>query len=103
MSSAKSKWMKTRKYRQFVLDNHLFNNVTPKGNMSYTYKAENMCRFVTNNPDMDNEPHTALEDAQFYELPILTKLVNSTKKSVWMNPENSSWQDHQVKNWFKVK
>ena len=103
MASAKEKWMKTKKYRQFVLDNHLFNDVTKLGNMSYSYKAENMARFVLGNPELPDEPHTALEDAQYYELPILTRLVNTTKRDKWMNPKNSSWRDHQVNNWFSVK
>ncbi len=103
MNSAKSKWMGSKKYLNFVLKNHLFNNPSKLRNMSWSYKAENMARFVTNNPDMEDEPHTALEDAQFYELPILTKLVNTTKRENWMNPDVTGWQNWQVKDYFKVK
>lgn len=103
MNAAKSKWMGSKKYLRFVLENHLFNNPSKLRNMSWTYKAENMARFVLNNPDMDDEPHTALEDAQFYELPILVKLVNTTKRIDWMQPEITGWQKWQVKDYFKVK
>lgn len=103
MNAAKYKWMGSKKYLNFVLKNHLFNNPSKLRNMSWSYKAENMARFVLNNPDMEDEPHTALEDAQFYELPILVKLVNTTKRKDWMTPEITGWQQWQVKDYFKVK
>jgi hypothetical protein len=103
MKASQDKWQKSKQYRQFVLDNHLFNNRTKLGNMSFTYKAEAMAKFVLGNPELDNEPHTALEDAKFYELPILIKLVNTTKRDRWMNPEGFGWQELQVKDWYKPK
>lgn len=103
MKASQDRWMLSKKYLQFILENHYFNNRTKLGNMSFTYKAEVMARYVLNNPDLEDEPHTAIEDAIYYELPILTKLVNSTKREKWMNPEGLSWQQAQVRDFFKVK
>lgn len=91
-----------RKYRQFVLDNHLFNNRTQYGNMSYSTNAENMARFVTGNPAMPNEPHTAFEDVVDYELPILLEVVKR-KKDRWRHPKPFNWRQIQVRDWYKVK
>jgi hypothetical protein len=101
--AAASRWQHTKRYRQFVLDNHVFNPVTDKGNMSFRTNAETMCRFVHSNPGIPNEPHTALEDAIDYELPILVKLVNSTKRKDWLYPKAANWQHVQVRDWFKPK
>lgn len=98
-----NKWMHTREYRQFILDNVAFNPPTKFGNMSFQTKAEPMARFVLGDPSLDDEPHTALEDAKFYELPILKKLVNTTSPSIYLNPKPITWRDVQVKDWFKPK
>lgn len=99
--ASQDKWGKSKAYRQFVLDMHEFRPRTDLGNMSYRTNAETMARFVLNNPDLPDEPHTSLEDVIFYELPLLLKLVNSTKKSRWMNPEPYNWRDYQLKDWYK--
>ena len=103
MKASQVKWMHSKKYRQFILENHYFNKRTDLGNLSYSYKAEVMVKFITNQPDMQAEPHTALEDARDYELPILTRLVKTQKREKWMNPQGLSWQNSQVKDWFIPK
>lgn len=101
--AAFAKWGTTKKYKRFVLDTLAFNAPTRKGNMSYKTNAEVMTRFVTNNPMLEDEPHTALEDVLYYELPILTKLVQTTKKKDWLNPPAFNWRSVQVKDHFQAK
>lgn len=86
----------TRKYRQFVLENHLFNTPTEKGNMTFRTDAEAVTGFLSGN--MTEEPHTSLEDVIGYELPTL---VHIAKKRDWkekMTPYN--WRHFQVKDHF---
>jgi hypothetical protein len=97
------KWMRTKEYRQFILDGHHFNPPTAHGNMSFQTKAEPMAAFVLGDPDMPNEPHTALEDARDYELPILRRLVATSKTADYMNAPAVTWRDVQVKDWYKPK
>lgn len=98
------RWAMSKKYRQFVLDNHAFNPPTEYGNMSYQTNAEIMARFVLKNPALPDEPHTALEDAREYELPILQKLVATTPKKKFLVPINKpAWQRVQVREHFKAK
>jgi hypothetical protein len=97
------KWMHTRAYRQFILDNHLFNAPTAKGNMTFQTKAEPMAAFVLGDPNMASEPHTALEDARDYELPILKALVKTSSPKDYMNAKPVTWRDTQVKDWYKPK
>ena len=40
--------------------------------------ADTMAKFILG--DIEDEPHTALEDAQFYEAPILTKILESVTR-----------------------
>lgn len=103
MKASQDKWMLSKKYRQFILDNHFFNNRTKLGNLSFSYKAEIMVKFILDYPDMPDEPHTALEDARDYELPILKRLVQTQKRFKWLNPKGISWQGAQVKDYFQVK
>lgn len=98
--AAANKWAHTKAYRQFILDNHLFKNRTAFGNMSYPTNAEVMTRFILGNPDLPDEPHTAFEDARDYELPTLTRLVQTAKVSDYMNPPGFNWRDYQVRDWF---
>lgn len=89
----------TRKYRDFVLQNHAFNKPTESGNMTFSTNAETVCGFIRG--DYLDEPHTALEDARDFELPILVECV---KKKHWrekITPYN--WRDFQVKNHFAAK
>jgi hypothetical protein len=98
--AAMRKWAFTKRYRQFILDNHLFNNRTQHGNMSFTTKADYMAKFLLG-PELPDEPHTALEDARDYELPILAALVKHTSPQEYLNPDPFNWRELQVKNWFK--
>ena len=98
-----TKWAFTKQYRNFVLAVHAFNKPTELLNMAYKTNAETMARFVMDNPLLGDEPHTAYEDAKLYELPILLKLVNSTKKDKYMNPTAFDWRKVQVKDWFTAK
>jgi len=83
-------------FKQFALDNHAFNNTTKHGNMTFKTNAEIVCGFINNN--FISEPHTALEDARDFELPILTTVI---KKRNWRdNVKAYAWQDFQVKNHF---
>jgi hypothetical protein len=95
-------WGKSKKYRQFVLNNHAFNVPTEHGNMTFKTNAETMARFVLGNPALDNEPHTALEDILGYEKPMLDRLVK-LRSTKWLLTEVSpyNWRDIQVKDWFK--
>lgn len=89
----------SKKYRQFVMENHLFNSVTEKGNMTFSTTAESVCGFI--NGEFLKEPHTALEDARDFELPILQAVI---KKRDWrekMVPYN--WREFQVKDHFIAK
>lgn len=94
------RWAYTKAYRQFILDNHLFTNRTQHGNMSFMTKADYMAKFLLG-PDLPPEPHTALEDARDYELPILANLVKSAKVSDYMGAIPYNWRKMQVKDWFK--
>ena len=101
--AAFNKWAHTKHYRKFILSQHAFNPPTDLGNMSYKTNAEVMARFVTGNPNLEDEPHTALEDIKYYELPILLKLLKTTKKKEWLNPNPFNWKKVQVKDWFTAK
>lgn len=95
-------WAHTKAYRQMVLDCHAFNSPTALGNMSFKTNAEMMARFALNQPDLEDEPHTALEDIIFYELPILKRLLKA-KTTKWLlnEPAGFDWQAVQVRDWFK--
>lgn len=86
----------TKAYRQFVLDNHLFNTPTEKGNMTFSTTAEAVTGYLSG--QMTVEPHTSIEDIIGYELPTLVHIL---KKKDWrdkIKPYN--WRDHQVKDHF---
>ena len=101
--AAVTKWAHTKKYRQFVMACHAFNKPTKHGNMSYKTNAEIMARFVLNQPMLEDEPHTALEDVLYYELPILNRLLQVSKKKEWLNPRSFNWREFQVKDNFAAK
>jgi hypothetical protein len=85
-------------YKQFVLDNHLFNTPTGKGNMTFKTNAEVVCGYITGT--LIDEPHTAIEDAINFELPILKHIL---KKRDWQSKVTPyDWNKFQVKNHFKV-
>jgi hypothetical protein len=97
------RWGNTKKYLNFVLEAHAFNSPTKLGNMTLKTNAEIMTRFVLGDQNFPDEPHMALEDAEFYEAIILTKLVNCTKVSDYMNPVPYNWRKYQLKDHFNAK
>jgi hypothetical protein len=92
----------SRKYRQFILENHLFKPVTRYGNMSYPTNAETMARFVLGDINLPDEPHDALGDILGYEKPIMDRLLRQ-KSIKWLLHETKpyNWRSFQVKNHFK--
>ena len=90
-------WGHTKKYREFVLNYHLFNPPTKLQNMTYKTNAEAMAGFLTGNYTL--EPHTAIEDAKYYELPILVELL---KKRNWREKARPyNWKRYQLRDWFR--
>lgn len=89
----------TKKYKQFVMDNHLFNTPTLKRNMSFSTTAEAVTGYLTG--EMTDEPHTSIEDIIGYELPTLVHIL---KKKDWrkkITPYN--WRHFQVKDHYAAK
>ena len=88
----------TKAYRDFALNHHLFNGRTEHGNMTYSTKAESVFGYL--NGVLVDEPHTALEDAVDFEVPILTHIL---KKRGWREavyPYN--WKEFQVRDHYKA-
>ena len=88
----------TKQYRQFVLENHAFNKVTEFGNMTFSTNAETVAGFIAG--EFKTEPHTALEDARDFELPILQTILRKKKWKEKITPYN--WRAFQVKDHFKA-
>ena len=89
----------SRKFKTFALENHAFNPATKNGNMTFKTNAEIVCGFLNNN--IIDEPHTALEDARDFELPILANII---KKRNWQDKVIAyDWRNFQVKNHFVAK
>mgnify|MGYP000858782797 CR=1 FL=1 len=89
----------TKGFKNFILQNHRFNVPTDKGNMSFKTDAETVCGYIKG--EFIEEPHTALEDAKDFELPILTHIL---AKKEWRNKITPyDWNAHQVKDHFGVK
>jgi hypothetical protein len=99
--AAYTEWAHTKKYREAALALHAFNAPTKHGNMSYKTNAETIARFCTGNLSLEDEPHTALEDIVYYELPILVKLLKK-RSARWLleSPRAYNWRDCQVRDWF---
>ena len=96
-----NKYAMTKSYKNFTMQIHAINPPTKLGNCSFQTNAEVMTRFILDEPDLQDEPHLALEDIVYYELPILKRLIQTTKKSVFMNPELAfDWRKVQVKDHF---
>jgi len=86
-------------FRNFALQNHAFNKTTAQGNMTFQTNAEIVCGYIQG--EFVKEPHTALEDARDFELPILKAII---KKRKWQdNIKPYSWRDFQVKDNFTAK
>lgn len=89
----------TKAYRQFVLENHLFNTRTKHGNMTFSTTAEAVTGYLTGS--MSDEPHTSLEDIIGYEMPTLVHIL---KKKGWKEKVTPySWNAHQVNQHFQAK
>lgn len=90
---------KTKKFKQFALDNHALNNRTEHGNMTFKTNAEIVAGFIAG--QFTEEPHTALEDAVNFELPILAHIL---KKKDWKEKVTAyNWREFQVKDNFTAK
>ena len=98
--AAAEKWGATRRYRQFILDNHYIGNRTQGGHMGYQTKADAMAKFLLG-PEYPDEPHTALEDARDYEVPILARLVKNTSPKIYMNPQPYNWRNYALRDCFR--
>jgi hypothetical protein len=86
-------------YRQFALENHAFNKPTVNRNMTFSTNAETVCGFI--NGEFVVEPHTALEDARDFEMPILTRVL---KTRDWREKIKAyNWRDFQVKDNFTAR
>ncbi len=98
-----NKYAMTKSYKNFAMQIHAINPPTKKGNCSFQTNAEVMTKFVTNNPEMVDEPHTALEDVIYYELLILKNMLkNMTKSELLENDLGFDWRKVQLKNHFKA-
>jgi hypothetical protein len=89
----------TKKFREFVLMNHAFNDATKFGNMTFQTNAEVVCGFLKG--EIIDEPHTALEDARDFESPILQHILKKRDWKEKITPYN--WRTHQVKDHFIAK
>jgi hypothetical protein len=88
----------TKGYRQFALDNHLFNARTQHGNMTFSTTAEAVTGYLSGS--MTDEPHTSIEDIIGYEIPTLVHIL---KKRDWREKLIAyNWKSHQVKDHFKA-
>lgn len=101
--AAAEKWGHTKPYLECVLRNHFFGNRTEKtGHIGVQTKADVMAKFLLGD-DLVDEPHTALEDARDYELPILTALLKNTSPKQYMNPKPYTYRDYALRDLYKVK
>lgn len=89
----------TKAYKQFVLENHCFKTPTKLGNMCFQTGAETVAGFVSG--ELITEPHTALEDARDFEMPILAEILKKRKWKEKITPFN--WREFQVKDHFSPK
>jgi hypothetical protein len=89
----------TKKYKEFVLNNHVLTSRTGLGNMSIRTNAETVTGFLQGT--LTDEPHTALEDAIYYELPILQAIVSKRNYKEKIKPFN--WREWQVKDHYSPK
>lgn len=88
----------TKAFREFVVENHLFNARTAHGNMTFSTTAESVMGFLAGN--LTDEPHTSVEDIIGYELPALVHIL---RKKNWREKMIAyNWKSHQVKDFFKA-
>jgi hypothetical protein len=89
----------TKKFKEFALQNHAFNNVTEHGNMTFKTNAEIVAGYL--NGTFIAEPHTALEDAIDFELPILKHIISKRGWKDKIVPYD--WNKFQVKDHYTAK
>ena len=89
----------TKRFKEFCLANHAFNAPTEFGNMTFKTNAEIVCGFI--NGEFLTEPHTALEDARDFELPILREILKKRDWKQKVTPYN--WREFQTRDHFKAK
>jgi len=101
-AAAYTQFAHTKAYRNFALQCHAFNPPTNFGNMTYQTNAEIMTRFVTGNPSLKDEPHSALEDILEYEILVLNKILK-TRSTKWLltKPISYNWRNCQVRDNFE--
>jgi len=75
MKAAKRQIGTLAEYHDFCHDNRFLTLALRKPSMT----ADTMAKFILG-VSLEDEPHTALEDAQFYEAPILTKILESVTR-----------------------
>jgi hypothetical protein len=86
-------------FKQFALENHAFNARTQHGNMTLQTNAEIVAGYIAGS--FTEEPHTALEDAIYFELPILKAVI---KSKGWREKITAyNWRNFQVKAHFTAK
>lgn len=90
----------TKAYKNFIMQNHLFNSPTELGNMSFKSNAEVMASFISG-AMLPPEPHDSMGDIKGYELPILVDIV---KRKGWREKGKPyNWRDYQVRDHFTAK
>ena len=97
-----AKWANTREYKAFALQQHRFGARTKGGHMGIQTKADVMAKFLLGE-GLPDEPHTALEDARDYEVPILTRLVKLVSPSVYLYPPAYNWRDWSLRDHYMPK
>ena len=68
--------------------------------MTIQTNAEKMAHYITGRNN--DEPHTALEDAIYFELPILIAVLKKRNWKEFMGTAYN-WRDYQVKDHFQAK
>ena len=102
--AAFNKYAMTKSYKNFTMQIHAINPPTKLGNCSFQTNAEVMTKFITNNPELVDEPHTALEDIVYYELLILKNMLKNMKKKELLNADlGFDWRKVQLKDHFTAK
>lgn len=79
MKAAKRQIGTLAEYHEFCNANDFLTAKLRKPSMT----ADTMAKFIFGT-SLEDEPHTALEDAQFYEAPILTKILESVTRKQLM-------------------
>lgn len=102
MAACQMQYGNKKKYRRFILENHLFNAPTRKGNMTYQTKAETMAKFLLG-ANYPPEPHTGYEDCVGYELPLLVDIIKKNSLR-WCLTEvvSGNWERFVVRDNFTV-